>query len=167
MLKNILICACLLAVVDPVVSKALRGASGGDVTFSGTAKTCFNSAIVPVTNVSVGFYRVSSARPLMAHLDSMATFPGFGADGADSVAANQFDALESTMQHMAITTPAILRRTSAADGTFSITISPVDSILVLGYANMEDEPYVYDFKVMPGTVSRSFVLDMSRGQCGF
>lgn len=167
MLKNILICACLLAVVDPVVSKALRGASGGDVTFSGAAKTCFNSAIVPVANVSVGFYRLSNARPLMAHLDSMANFPGFGPDGADSVAANQFDALESTMQQMAITTPAILRRTSAPDGTFSITISPVDSILVLGYVNVEDEPYVYDFKIMPGTVSRSFVLDMSRGQCGF
>lgn len=54
-----------------------------------------------------------------------------------------------------------------ADGTFSITISPIDSVLVVGYANVEDEPYVWDYKIMPGVVSRSFILDMSRGQCGF
>jgi hypothetical protein len=38
---------------------------------------------------------------------------------------------------------------------------------VLGWANMEDEPYVYNFKVMQATDSTSFILDMSRGGCGF
>jgi hypothetical protein len=32
---------------------------------------------------------------------------------------------------------------------------------------VEDEPYVYDFKTMPATTSTSFILDMSRGGCGF
>jgi hypothetical protein len=165
MLRSILLCACFVALVNPLLNTA--GSAGSDVTLSGTAKTCFNGTTVPVGNVAVGFYNVTNARPLIAHLDSMAHFPGFGTDGADSVAANQFDALESTMQRMAFTTTAILRRTSAANGTFSITISPVDSVLVVGYANMEDEPYVWDYKVMPGNVSKSFILDMSRGQCGF
>ena len=58
-------------------------------------------------------------------------------------------------------------RTSAPDGTFSIFISAVDTVLVVGYANMEDEPYVYDYKIMPAVTDMSFILDMSRGQCGF
>ena len=166
MMRTILICACLLGVADPIVSSALRGAVGGEVTFSGTAKTCFNTSIVPVANVNVGFYRVSNARPLIAHLDSMDKFMQGRQENDPSVFA-QFDAMETVMQNMTSTTPAILRRTSAADGTFAITISPVDSILVTGWANAEDEAYVYDYKVFPGNISRSFILDMSRGQCGF
>jgi hypothetical protein len=166
MLKTILILAGVCVVADPLASTVLRGGVQ-DVTLSGTAKTCLNTSPAPVSAVNVGFYRVSNARPLIAHLDSMDKFPGFGPDGADPTAHAQFDAMESVMQRMAYTTTAIFSRTSAPDGTFSITISPIDSVLVLGYENMEDEPYVYDYKIMPGTVSTSFVLDMSRGQCGF
>lgn len=165
MLKTILISACLLAIVDPITNDLALGAVTADVTLSGKAMTCFNTSQTPVGGVSVGFYRLSSARPLAAHLDSMARFPGFGPDGADSTAGAQFDALEAAMRSMATSTPAIYRRTSAADGTFSITISPVDSVLVLGYENMEDENYVWDYKIMNATVSTTFVLDMSRGVC--
>ena len=166
MLKTILISACLLAITDPIANDLALGAVTSDVTLSGKAMTCFNTSQTPVGGVIVGFYRLSSARPLAAHLDSMARFPGFGPDGADPTAGAQFDALEAAMQSMAFSTPVIYRRTSAADGTFSITISPVDSVLVLGYENMEDENYVWDYKIMNATVSTTFVLDMSRGVCG-
>jgi hypothetical protein len=167
MLKTTLITACLIAIADPIVSDLPLGAATSDVLLSGKAMTCFNTSQVPVGGVSVGFYRLSSARPLAAHLDSMARFPGFGADGADSTAGAQFDAMEAAMQSMATSTAAIYRRTSASDGTFSITISPVDTVLVLGYENMEDENYVWDYKIMPALISTTFVLDMSRGQCGY
>lgn len=167
MLKSILIYAGLLVIADPLASRVAIRAFQTDVTLSGTAKTCFNTSAVPVGSVSVGFYRVSNARPLIAHLDSMDRFPGFGPKGVNAAATAQFDAMETRMQNMAWTTPAIYHRTSASDGTFSITISPVDSVLVLGFENMEDEPYVYAYKLMPGVASASFVLDMSRGQCGF
>jgi hypothetical protein len=167
MLKTILISACLLAIAAPIANDVALGAVQSDVTLSGKAMTCFNTSQAPVGGVAVGFYRLSSARPLAAHLDSMARFPGFGPDGADSTAGAQFDAMQATMQSMAASTAAIYRRTSAADGTFSITISPVDTVLVLGYANMEDEPYVWNYKIMPAVASATFILDMSRGQCGY
>jgi hypothetical protein len=167
MLKmKILICAVLLIAAEPLASKIELEAFQGNVTLSGTAKTCFNTTAVPVAGVSVSFFKVSSARPIVAHLDSMNTFSGFG-HGDDETASGQFDAMETAMQSMIVSTPAILRRTSAADGTFAITISAVDSVVAVGYANMEDEPFVYDYKIMPGIADRSFILDMSRGQCGF
>lgn len=138
----------------------------GDVILSGTAKTCLNTSPAPVGGVSVSFHRVSSARPLVAHLDSMDKFTGFQ-QGDDTTASAKFDGMYTAMQNMVFTTPAILRRTSAGDGTFSVTISPVDSVLVVGFATVWDEPYIYDYKVMSGMASKSFILDMSRGQCGF
>jgi hypothetical protein len=166
MLIRLLICIGFLAVAAPLASNATLEAQAS-VTLSGTAKTCFNTETVPVSGVSVGYFQVSNARRLIAHLDSMAKFPGFGPDGNDAVATAKFDALETGMQNLWRHTPALGRKTSAADGTFSLIVSPVDSVLVLGWANMEDEPYVYDFKIMPARVSSSFILDTSRGGCGF
>ena len=166
MLKTTLICACLLVIAEPLASNVELEAFQGNVTLSGTAKTCFNTTPVPVGGVSVSFFKLSNVRPLEAHLDSMNRFSGFG-HGDDATATSQFDTLESVMQNMIVNTSAILRRTSAPDGTFSIFISAVDTVLVVGYANMEDEPYVYDYKIMPAVTDMSFILDMSRGQCGF
>ena len=166
MLIRLLICAGLLGIGDPLASSVGLQAQG-QVTLSGTAKTCFNTEIVPERGVSVGFFQVSKSRRLVAHLDSMARFPGFGPTGGDAAATAKFDALETGMQKLWRRTPALGRKTSAADGTFSLTVSPVDSVLVLGWANVEDEPYVYDFKTVPATASTSFILDMSRGGCGF
>lgn len=96
----------------------------------------------------------------------MNNFSGFG-HGNDETASAQFDTMQVALRTLNWTTPRLGSRTSAPDGTFSLTISPIDSLLVVGYADMEDEPYVYDYKIMPGVASTSFILDMSRGQCGF
>lgn len=165
MLKTVLICTGLLCIANPLANKA--SLKGQNVTLSGTAKTCFNTETVPVIGVNIGFYKVSQARPLVAHLDSMARFPGFGPDGGDATATAKFDSLETQMQYMTWHTPVIWRKTSAADGTFSALMSAVDSVLVLGWMNAEDEPYMYDYKIIPATASTSFILDMSRGGCGF
>lgn len=166
MLKTLIVCSALAGAIAASASDAKSGALLADVTLSGTAKTCLNTTIAPVQGVNVAFFRVSNARPLLAHLDSMDKFMQ-GRQESDNTVFAQFDAMETAMQNMTWTTPAILRRTSAADGTFAITISPVDSILVTGWTNDQDESYMYDYKVFPGTMSRSFILDMSRGQCVF
>ena len=162
MLIRPFVCAGLLGIAEPVAL-----AAQGSVTLSGTARTCFNTAIVPVSGVSVGYFHVSQARRLLAHLDSMARFPGFGPNGNDAAATAKFDTLEAEMQNMWRRTRALGRKTSAAAGSFSITTSAVDSVLVLGWMNAEDEPYMYDYKIIPATASTSFILDMSRGGCGF
>jgi hypothetical protein len=75
--------------------------------------------------------------------------------------------MESQMRTLINGTAALARKTSAEDGTFSIFISSVDSLLVVGYQSKEDEPYVYAYKIMPGLSDTSFILDMSGGDCGF
>jgi hypothetical protein len=164
MLKILIVYSALVSAAATFASDAKSRPFMADITLSGTAKTCLNTSISPVQGVNVAFFRVSNARPLLAHLDSMDKFMQ-GRQESDHTVFAQFDAMETVMQNMTLTTPAILRRTSATDGTFAITISPVDSILVTGWANAEDEAYIYDYKVFPGNVSRSFILDMSRGQC--
>lgn len=136
------------------------------VAINGNAQTCFMRKTVPVGNVSISAFKVSKARPLVAHLDSMDKFAGFGI-GDDTTASAQFDIMQTAMQNMIVSTRALERTTSALDGTFAITISPVDSVLVAGFANMEDEPYVYAYKIIRGLADTSFILDMSRGDCGF
>lgn len=135
-------------------------------TFNGTAQTCFMRKTVPVGSVSIAAFKVSNARPLVAHLDSMDKFAGFGI-GDDTTASAHFDIMQTVMQNMIVSTRALERTTSALDGTFAVTFSPVDSVLVAGFANMEDEPYVYAYKIMRGLADTSFILDMSRGDCGF
>jgi hypothetical protein len=164
MLKILIVYSALISAAPTFANDAKSRAFLADITLSGTAKTCLNTSIAPVQGINVAFFRVSNARPLLAHLDSMDKFMQ-GRQMSDHTVFAQFDAMETVMQNMTWTTPAILRRTSAADGTFAITISPVDSILVTGWANAEDEAYVYDYKVFPGNISRDFILDMSRGQC--
>jgi hypothetical protein len=166
MLKTLIMCSVILSAAGSFASDFASPAFPSDVTLSGTAKTCFNTAVTPVQRVNVSFFRVSNVRPLLAHLDSMDRVTQGRQENDISIFA-QLDSMETVMQNMIRTTPAILRRTSGADGTFAITISPVDSILVTGYVNVDDEPYVYGYSVFPGAVSRSFTLDMSRGQCGF
>jgi hypothetical protein len=135
-------------------------------TFTGTAQDCFMRKTVPVGNLSISAFKVSNARPLVAHLDSMDKFAGFGI-GDDATASAHFDIMQTAMQNMIVSTRALERTTSALDGTFAFTFSPVDSVLVAGFANMEEEPYVYAYKIIHGLADTSFILDMSRGDCGF
>jgi hypothetical protein len=166
MLKTLLFCAGLLVIADPLLSTGMLGALQADVTFSATAKTCFNTTPHPVGGVAVSFFKVSSARSLVAHLDSMNTFVGFGR-GDDATASGRFDTMQAALRRLIWITPWLGSRTTAPNGTVAMTISPIDSLLVVGYADMEDQPYVWDYKIMRGDASASFILDMSRGQCGF
>jgi hypothetical protein len=54
---------------------------------------------------------------------------------------------------------------SALDGSFTMTFAPVDSVLVIGFADREDEMYYFGYKYLSGRASTSFVLDMSGGAC--
>jgi hypothetical protein len=166
MLKRILICIGLLVLVEASANRVAFGALQTNATFSGTAQTCFMGRPVPVGKVSISAFKVSNARPLVAHLDSMDRFAGFGI-GDDTTASAQFDAMQAQLYTLINGTAALARKSSADDGTFSIFISSVDSLLVVGYERKEDEPYVYSYKIMPGLSDTSFILDMSRGECGF
>jgi hypothetical protein len=60
---------------------------------------------------------------------------------------------------------ALARVTSDSTGKFSVSISPVDSVLIVGFADNEGQPSYYNYKIVGGRASSAFVLDMSRGDC--
>lgn len=155
----------VIAVTGVFGTRALYGALQANVVLSGTAKTCFAGDPDPVGSVSVSVYNVNNARPIIAHLDSMDRFTGFA--NGEVTATSRFNAMESQLQSMIVGTTALMRRFSASDGTFTFSVAPVDSVLVVGFQDSEDDPYAYAYKLMSGLSNTSFILDMSRGQCGF
>ena len=81
----------------------------------------------------------------------------------DPNAIDRFLTQYSQMLVLDTTTTALARTTSGSNGAFSVTIPPTDSVLVVGYEDVEDHPYFYSYTVVPGQSSLSFVLDMSLG----
>jgi hypothetical protein len=85
----------------------------------------------------------------------------------DSTAVPKFDSLMTRLQSLVISTHALARTGSASNGSFTLSFAPVDSVVVVGFEDMEDEPWYYSSKSMSGMANSSFILDMSRGHCGF
>lgn len=142
---------------------ALLGASASPVVLSGTAQSCSGGkppTIVGVKGINVSAFnktRVTSLVTLLRNMDT-ATFP-------DSTAMQQFITNYNQMVSLTNSSTAIARTTSGSTGAFSINTSPVDSVLIVGYANDEGQPAYYSYKMVGGRASSSFVLDMSRGDC--
>jgi hypothetical protein len=132
------------------------------VLLSGRARDCFEGKPQSVSAVIVTAFDLKYARRLSGQLRRMdkSTF----ADG-DSLAMSRFDVQYSTLVGLLLRTRNLGRAKSAADGRFSFRVPPSDSVLVVGYEEMEDEPYYYAYAIVPGRANRSFILDMSRGRC--
>ena len=134
-----------------------------NITITGATKDCFMRNVITVGGVNVSAFQVSAARPIIAQLDSMANFTGFATH--DTLAFNKYDAMEGRLQSLILKTHALSRKTSAPDGSFTMTFAPVDSVLVIGFADREDEMYYFGYKYLSGRANTSMVLDMSGGAC--
>jgi hypothetical protein len=148
----------VLVLVQPAGSTSLN------VALSGTAQDCFAGAVDPVSGVSIAAFQVSAAGPILAQLDTMHRFVFVD---FDSTAVPKFDSLMTRLQSLVISTHALARTGSASNGSFTLSFAPVDSVVVVGFEDMEDEPWYYSSKSMSGMANSSFILDMSRGHCGF
>jgi|SRR4051812_19675219 hypothetical protein len=166
MLKTLFLSFCAFALVLAVINNA-SGAPPRTVTFTGTAQDCFEGSVDLASGIQVSAFQLSRARPIKAHLDSMSQIT-FGGLGDDSVSFARLGAMYTTLQSMVVNnTKALARQTSATDGSFALTFSAVDSVLVVGYQPQEDRDFYYSSKLMTGQSNTTFVLDMSRGACGF
>ena len=165
MLKISLLCLAAFTLVVAGINKA-EGAPPPSVTFTGTAQDCFAGSVDLAGGIKVSAFQLSRARPIKAHLDSMSqiTFAGLGDDSASFA---RLDAMYTTLQSMVIDTRALTRQTSALNGSFSLTFRATDSVLVVGYEPQDDRDFYYSSKVMTGQSNTTFILDMSRGGCGF
>jgi glucan phosphoethanolaminetransferase (alkaline phosphatase superfamily) len=155
---------CAIAIVlGFLIAKALHAGVLPNVTITGATKDCFMRSMITVGGVNVSAFQVNAARPIIAQLDTMANFTGFATH--DTLAFNKYDAMESRLQSLILKTHALSRKMSAPDGSFTMTFEPVDSVLVIGFADREDEMYYFGYKYLSGRASTSFVLDMSGGAC--
>lgn len=136
--------------------------STATVVLSGTIQDCFNGNTVPVGHVNVSAFQVSKARKLMTQLKTMdqQTFPE-----GDYQAMARFDTLYTKMVSLVNSTNALARGSSALNGTFSFTVTAVDSVVVVAYADTEEDPFYWSYKTMRGLSNVAFALDMSRGSC--
>jgi hypothetical protein len=155
--------SAIAIVMGFVLAEAVHAGVLANITITGATKDCFMANMVAVGGVNVAAFQVSAARQIIAQLDTMANFTGFATH--DTLAFNKYDAMESRLQTLIVQSDALSRKTSASDGSFTMTFAPVDSVLVIGFADREDEMYYFAYKYLSGRASTSFVLDMSRGAC--
>jgi hypothetical protein len=138
------------------------GLPPGNVILRGTAQDCFEGKPEGIEGVAVTAYQLGRARTLLAQLKRMerAKF----ADG-DTSSMSRFEIQYTRMISLVSNTPAAARALSDSVGKFSLRVAAKDSVLVVGYEEVEDAPFYYGYAVLGGSANRSFVLDMSRGGC--
>lgn len=166
MLKISFLFGLALFVVVLAETNDASGAPPRTVTFTGTAQDCFEGSVDLAGNIKVSAFQLGRARPIKAHLDSMSQI-SIGRDSTDSAAFARLGTMYTTLQSMVVKTRALARDTSATTGAFSLTFAAVDSVLVVGYQPQEDRDFYYSFKLLTGQSNTTFILDMSRGGCGF
>jgi hypothetical protein len=129
---------------------------------TGKATDCFRRSTVNVSGVIVGAFSVNKNRTMVELLHSMdtATF-----SDADLTAMDRFGSQYTQLISLFNTSTALARSVSSGGGSFTLTIAPTDTVVVVGYEEMEDETYYYAYNTMAGRMNSSFILDMSRGSC--
>ena len=134
------------------------------VTLSGAAKDCMRRTQVQVPGVTIGAFNPTKNRKMLDVLRSMdtATFVD-----ADTAAMTRFGAKYVQLIGLIGTSTALARTTSNPAGDFSVAVPAADSVLVVGYEAVEDEPYYYSYRMVGARANTSFFLDMSRGSCQY
>lgn len=140
-----------------------QAAGFANVKITGASKDCFMGSMVAVGGVNIAAFQVSAAPAIVAKLDTMANFTGFATN--DPLRFQKYDSMERQLQNLIVTTRALARATSAADGSFTLSFAPVDSVLVIGFADREDDLYFFGYKYLSGLATTSMLLDMSDGTC--
>jgi hypothetical protein len=167
MLKLPLFVCVACALLVSLSHGAAVASAPSKVTLNGTAQDCQTvGQVLHAAHVNVSAFQLSKARPIKAHLDSMNQIR-FKGDGTDDPAFEHLDSLYVSLQTMVVSTRALARDTSAVNGTFTLTFAPTDMVLIVGYQPQEDQDFYYSSALLTGHASKSFILDMSRGGCGF
>ena len=127
------------------------------VVLTGAAKDCQGRTYVQVPGVTVAAFSPTKNRKMVDLLKSMDT--AVFVDG-DTAAMTRFGSQYSQLVGLVTASTALARATSSSTGDFSLTIAALDSALVVGYADVEDEPYYYTYRMVGGRANSVFALDM-------
>jgi hypothetical protein len=139
------------------------GAAAAPIVLNGTTQSCMGGRpviVVGVGKVNVSAFNKTKVPTLVTLLRTMDT-----TSASNGTAMTNFVTKYRQMIALTNTSAAIARVTSDSSGKFSVSTSPVDSVLIVAYADNEDQPVDYSYKMVGGRASSSFVLDISRGAC--
>jgi hypothetical protein len=132
------------------------------VVISGTAKSCFQDREISVPGIEVSAFSPTSSHTLdslLRWLDSVDVI------NANDATASQYDASYWQLVGFLRDSSRLARDTTDAGGNFALTVPSADSVIVIGHAESEDQPYYYAWKKLGAMSSSSFILDMSAGTC--
>ena len=155
-MARLLIIATLIA--------ALTAATMPDIVLTGTAKDCLGRRYVDVAGVDIGAFDPAKNHKMIELLRVMDTAV-FNDD--DTLAMPRFEAKYMRLVELATTSTALVRTASDSIGKFSLSLPPIDSVLVFGYAETEDVSFYYSYRMIAARANASFYLDMSRGECHY
>lgn len=134
------------------------------VVVSGTARDCFQESKLYVPDLEVSAFNPSTNRRLDSLLSSMGSID---LSEADSVTHARFNDGYFQVLQVIKDSVALARDTTDVAGRFALTFPPLDSVIVVGQLDREDEPYYYRYKKIGGLTNTTLLLDMSGGRCGF
>jgi hypothetical protein len=150
------------AAIVGALALGLTAPPSRDVVLTGSAKDCAGSNYFQVPGVTVAAFHPAENSRLVDLLLSMDTVEFVDADLA---AMARFTAKYAELVDLVTRSKALARTTTNNAGNFSLSVSAVDSVLIVGYALNEDEPNYYSYRTVAGRTSGSLVLDMSGGFC--
>lgn len=142
----------------------LGAATLPSVTLTGAAKDCQGRTLVQVPGVTVAAFNPTRNKKIVDLLKSMDT--AVFAD-ADTAAMTRFGSKYAQLIGLVTNSTALARTTSNSTGDFTLSVTTIDSALVVGYEDVEDEPNYYSYRMVGGRANNTFFLDMSRGVCHY
>jgi len=130
----------------------------------GTVRDCNGQAEVRVPEVKIAAFNRARNSPLVQLLQS--------SDNevlvvTDTVAMKRFRARQAQLIGLVNNSAALARTTSDAMGEFTLRLPSVDSVFVIAYRDLADEPNYYSYRTVGARTRGSFFIDMSRGACQY
>lgn len=151
-----------LFVVSVLVAVGAAALPDEEVIITGNTIDCFGGVNQGVANVGIWALDPIANDTLLASLREMDTVT-FSGDAVEAM--RRFEPMYERFFYMLQTAEALARDTTIAGGTFSVAITPRDSVLIVAQAESENEPIYYSFAMVPARSNSSVSLNMAPGQC--
>ena len=146
------------------VGAFLIGATAPAAVLKGTVRDCNGQAEVRVPDISIAVFNRTRNLQLAQLLQSM--------DNevlvvSDTAATRRFKSRQSQIINLVNNSTALARTKSDAAGEFTLRLPSVDSVFVVAYRDLADEPNYYSYRTVGARARGSFFIDMSRGACQY
>ena len=131
----------------------------------GSVQDCWGGAPITIRNVKVLVFDVAKSRPVLQQLAKMERLLSEADSAHYTERLTRFFLEYDSLLPLVERTRPLVRTLTDSVGTFRVAFTPVDSALLFSYAELEDEPTYYQYKIMSARPDTSLVIDMSKGGC--